>query len=51
MARPSLLAARLTARLQKYLGERRIDVLVIDPQTPLQPVHRTALATGRELHA
>jgi predicted nucleotidyltransferase len=44
--RPVWLAARLTARLQRVLGDRRIDVLVVDPQTTLEPVHRVARAEG-----
>jgi predicted nucleotidyltransferase len=49
--RPVALAARLTARLQRLLGERRIDVLVVDPLTPLDPVHRVARAEGVRLDA
>lgn len=49
--RPVWLAARLTARLQRALGDRKIDVLVIDPSTPLEPVHREARATGVLLQA
>jgi predicted nucleotidyltransferase len=48
---PVLLAADIEARLQVALGEQRIDVLVIDPVTSLQPVHRAALRTGRRLLA
>jgi len=44
--RPVWLAAQLTARLQRVLGERRIDVLVVDPLTTLQSVHRLAQAEG-----
>lgn len=40
---------RLGARLERTLGGRRIDVLVIDPQTERLPVHDVALATGIEL--
>lgn len=36
----------LAARLQQALGDQRIDVLVLDPATPEQPIHRQALATG-----
>lgn len=43
---PVWLAARLTARLQRALGDRRIDVLVVDPHTELEPVHRAARAEG-----
>jgi len=39
-------ALELVARLQMRLGDQPIDVLVIDPQTPLAPIHRQALATG-----
>jgi predicted nucleotidyltransferase len=49
LERPVWLAARLTARLQRALGDRRIDVLLIDPDTPRQPVHDVALAEGVEL--
>lgn len=44
--RPVWLAAQLTARLQRVLGERRIDVLVLDPGTPVQPVHQVARREG-----
>ena len=46
VARPVWLAAQIVARLQRLLGERRIDVLVVDPATALQPVHRVAQAQG-----
>jgi predicted nucleotidyltransferase len=46
VARPVWLAAQITARLQRRLGDRRIDVLVIDPATELEPVHRVAQAEG-----
>lgn len=39
----------LTARLQLRLGDQPIDILVIDPATPLNPVHRHAIHTGRVL--
>ena len=44
--RPVWLAAQITARLQRALGDRKIDVLVIDPTTPLEPVHRVAQTEG-----
>ena len=44
--RPVWLAAQITARVQRALGDRKIDVLLIDPNTPLEPVHRAAQATG-----
>ncbi len=46
VARPVWLAAQLTARLQRELGDRKIDVLVVDPLTALQDVHRVAQAEG-----
>jgi predicted nucleotidyltransferase len=49
VARPVWLAAQISARLQRRLGERRIDVLVIDPTSALEPVHRVARAQGVEL--
>jgi predicted nucleotidyltransferase len=49
--RPVWLATQITARLQRKLGDRRIDVLVIDPATELEPVHRAAQAEGVLLQA
>ena len=40
------LAARLAARAERLLGGRRVDVLLVDPATPMQAVHAIALATG-----
>lgn len=40
---------RLTARLQLRLGDQPIDILVVDPSTPLNPVQRHAIETGRRL--
>jgi predicted nucleotidyltransferase len=51
VARPVRLAAQITARLQRTLGDRKIDVLVIDPQTALEPVHRAAQSEGVLLQA
>ncbi len=39
----------LTARLQLRLGDQPIDILVVDPSTPLNPVHRHAIQTGQAL--
>lgn len=36
----------LAARLQMQLGDQPIDIVVIDPQTPLQAIHRHAAATA-----
>ena len=46
VARPVWLAAQITASLQRVLGDRKIDVLVIDPATVVEPVHRVARAEG-----
>lgn len=49
---PLPLASRLTtelrlgARLERALGGRKVDVLLIDSDTTLAPVHRAALARG-----
>jgi len=51
VARPVWLAAQITARLQRVLGDRRIDVLVLDPATVLEPVHQVARAEGVVLRA
>jgi hypothetical protein len=29
------------------LGDQPIDILVVDPETVLQPIHRMAVATGK----
>ena len=44
--RPLWLAAQITARLQRAIGDRKIDVLVIDPDTRLEPIHLVAKAEG-----
>lgn len=49
LGRPVWLAAQITARLQSRLGDRKIDVLVIDPDTELEPVHLAARAEGELL--
>ena len=43
------LAARLAARAERLFDGRKVDVLLLDPQTPLQPVHTEALAHGVRL--
>ena len=40
---------QLTARLQLPIGDQPIDVLVIDPSTPKQPIHEQASITGISL--
>lgn len=37
---------RLYARLQRRLGERRIDIVTHDPNRPLRPIDRHARETG-----
>jgi predicted nucleotidyltransferase len=37
---------QLTARLQLRIGDQPIDVLVLDPLTPRQPIHEQAAMTG-----
>jgi len=44
--KPILLAARIGARLQRLLGEQRIDVLIATPDTAEQAIHRMARQTG-----
>ena len=46
VARPVWLAAQITARLHRALGDRKIDVLLVDPDTTVQPVHRVAREQG-----
>lgn len=41
------LAALITARLQRRLGDRKVDVLLVDPSTPLEPVHLAARTHGK----
>lgn len=43
------LASRLAARAKRLLGGRRVDVLLVDPHTPIQSVYKAALATGLAL--
>ena len=40
---------QLTARLQLSIGDQPINVLVIDPSTPKQPIHEQASITGISL--
>jgi len=46
---PVLFSARIGARLQKALGDRRIDVLLAAPNLREQAIHRVARETGIEL--
>lgn len=40
------LAARLAASAERVLGGRKVDVLIVDPDTHLEPVHLAALRDG-----
>ena len=40
------LAARLGASAERVLERRKVDVLLVDPDTLLQPVHRAAMREG-----
>ena len=40
---------KLAARLQMRLGDRPIDVVVVDPETPIGPVQASAIRTGQKL--
>ncbi|MDX1251391.1 MAG: nucleotidyltransferase domain-containing protein [Gammaproteobacteria bacterium] len=44
--RPSLLAARLAAQLERSLEGRRVDVVLVTPATQAQPIHRIARQQG-----
>ncbi|PKM13121.1 MAG: hypothetical protein CVV13_02530 [Gammaproteobacteria bacterium HGW-Gammaproteobacteria-3] len=39
-------ACRLTSELQMQLGDQKIDVIIIDPETREQPIHQIARQTG-----
>lgn len=40
------IACRLTSELQMQLGDQKIDVIIIDPETREQPIHQIARQTG-----
>jgi len=44
--RKAWVAALLSARAERLLDGRRVDVLLLDPDTPHDPIHQTALAQG-----
>lgn len=46
---PALRAARLAARISRYLAGRRVDVLLAAPNLTEQAIHRIARAQGRLL--
>lgn len=39
-------ACRLISELQMQLGDQKIDVIIIDPETRAQPIHQIARQTG-----
>ena len=39
-------ACRITSQLQMQLGDQKIDVIIVDPETPEQPIHQIARQTG-----
>ncbi|UJP07287.1 MAG: nucleotidyltransferase domain-containing protein [Nitrosomonas sp.] len=43
------IACRLTSQLQMQLGDQKIDVIIVDPETPEQPIHQIARQT-RVIH-
>ena len=46
---PERKTLQLVARLQLRLGDQPIDVLVLDPATPRQPIYEQAIRTGIKL--
>lgn len=46
LERPVWLAACLSARAERLLGGREVDVLLLDPATQVQGVHAVALESG-----
>ena len=44
--RPAFSAADLAARLERRLDGRRVDVVLVTPSTPEQPIHRLAHEKG-----
>lgn len=39
-------ACWLTSQLQMQLGDQKIDAIIVDPETPEQPIHEIARQTG-----
>ena len=46
LQRKEWLAAMLAAQAERLMEGRQVDVLLLDPDTVLQPVHKVALETG-----
>ena len=49
VANPLQAALNIEVDIQRALDDPKVDVLVIDPETPLQPIHRVARETGVRL--
>lgn len=49
VAERSRMELKIVARLQRFLGDQPIDVLIVDPLTVCQPIHNQALSTGVRL--
>ncbi len=46
---PAWTAALLSAAAERVMDGRKVDLLLIDPNTTLFPIHRAALAEGQAL--
>lgn len=46
VTRPALKAARLAALIERKLGGRRVDVVLVTPETLHQPIHDIARQYG-----
>lgn len=46
VARSAFAAANLAARLERQFNGRRVDVVLVTPSTPEQPIHRIARQQG-----
>lgn len=46
VTRPALKAARLAALIERKLGGRRVDVVLVTPETLPQPIHDIARQHG-----
>jgi predicted nucleotidyltransferase len=46
VSKPALQAAQLESRVSRRLHGRRVDVLILAPNIPVMPIHRSARAAG-----
>lgn len=46
VTQPAFAAARVAARLERVLGGRRVDVVLVTPKTAEQPIHKIAARQG-----